>query len=320
MTRTLILGGTGWLGSSVARAARDSGDEVVCLARGESGPAPDGVKLVRADRLALGAYENVPGEWDEVIELAYEPELVRPALDALAQRAAHWTLISSVSVYAHNETPGADETAELVEPADPRQYPDAKVAAEQASLNRVGERLLIARPGLIVGPGDPSDRFGYWPARLARGGRVVVPDTTDRFVQVIDVDDLAQWVVAAGHEQHAHTVNAVGSVHALADFFQLACAVTGFEGELVAFQDDVLMSQNVNFWAGPRSLPLWLPVEARGFMQRDGSAFLELGGAVRSLKETLSRTLEDELNRGLDRERQSGLTASEEAKVLRATR
>ncbi len=103
------------------------------------------------------------GEWDEVIELSHELDLVEPALDALADAAAHWTLVSTVSVYARNDEPGADETADVVEPTDLSKYADAKVAAERSSAARLGSRLLIGRPGLIVGPGDPSDGSGTGP-------------------------------------------------------------------------------------------------------------------------------------------------------------
>ncbi|MGB3413737.1 MAG: reductase, partial [Microbacteriaceae bacterium] len=99
MRRVLILGGTAWLGREIARAALADGAEVFCLARGESGKVPDGVTLVVADRSQPDAYAALQGEWDEVIEISYEPDFVRGALDALASRAKHWTLISTCSVY-----------------------------------------------------------------------------------------------------------------------------------------------------------------------------------------------------------------------------
>ena len=127
--RVLVLGGTGWLGREVTRAAVESGADVVCLARGESGAVADGAELERADRLQPGAYDAVTGDWDEVVELAHAPDLVGPALDALADRAAHWTLVSTVSVYADDAEPDADESAALVEPDDLSEYGAAKVAA-----------------------------------------------------------------------------------------------------------------------------------------------------------------------------------------------
>lgn len=320
MRRILVLGGTGWLGREIARLARDSGAEVVCLARGESGSAPDGVELVRADRSRPGAYDGVGGAWDEVVELASEPQLVESALNALADRAAHWTLVSSVSVYADDSRPGADETAPLVEPQNLADYPDAKVAAERASAAAVGDRLLIARPGLIAGPGDPSDRLGYWPARLHRGGEVLTPTLTHRFVQFIDVEDLAAWIVGAGAAGLTGAFNAVGEVHTMDDFLRAAGSVAGFEGELIAVEDERLLALDVHYWAGPRSLPLWLPLEAGGFAQRDGSAFVATGGRSRPVADTLTRVLADEISRGVDRPRRSGLTVEEEQDVLAAAR
>lgn len=319
MRRVLVLGGTGWLGARVARAAVEDGAEVVCLARGASGAVPDGARLVRADRTAPGAYDDVRGEWDEVVEIAYAPHLVTSALDALAHRAQHWTLVSSVSVYARNDEPGADESAEVVEPRDLAQYPEAKVAAERASAARLGDRLLIARPGLIVGPGDPSDRFGYWPARLHRGGRVLVPTTAGRHVQVIDVDDLAAWLVAAGRARRTGVVNAVGTPVALGAFLADVRAVTATRSELVPVDDTTLLAHGVRYWAGPRSLPLWLPAADAGFALRDGSAYLAAGGTLRPLRDTITRVLADEVARDVDRPRRSGLTPDEEQAVLAAS-
>lgn len=318
MRRVLVLGGTGWLGCEIARRALEEGAEVVCLARGESGSAPDGARHIRADRTSPDAYHEVEGDWDEVIELAYEPGLVRSALEAFAPRAAHWTLISSVSVYNANDEPHADETAPLVEPQDLAEYPDAKVAAERSSTAALGDRLLISRPGLIVGAGDPTDRFGYWPARLSRNGPTLVPETDGRFVQFIDIEDLARWTIRAGREKSTGIVNAVGEVHQMQSVFDATAAVTGYTGELVTVSDEQLLAQGVNYWAGPRSLPLWLPKEATAFAQRSGVAYLTSGGTLSSLRETLARVQEDEVSRGVSRERRSGLSAIDEATVLQS--
>jgi nucleoside-diphosphate-sugar epimerase len=316
MRRVLVLGGTGWLGREVARAALADGAEVVCVARGESGAVPAGATLARADRTAPGAYDALGGDWDEVVELASAPGLVVPALAALAPRAAHWTLVSTVSVYRRDDEPGADETADLVEPRDLTAYPDAKVAAERASADHLGDRLLIARPGLIVGPGDPTDRFGYWPARLHRGGAVLVPDAAGRYVQVVDVADLAGWIARAGAAGATGRVNAVGRPHRMDEFFAAVRAATGFDGELVVADDAWLLDHDVRYWAGPRSLPLWLPADATGFARRDGAAYLAAGGTVRPLEDTVARTLADEVARGAGRRRRAGLDPDDEAALL----
>lgn len=317
MRRVLVLGGTAWLGREVVRAAVAGGAEVVCLARGTSGDVPDGARLVRADRTRPGAYDDLDGEWDAVVELAYRPELVGPALNALADRAAHWTLVSSISVYARHDEPGADESAALVEPSDPADYAHAKVMAERASAERLAGRLHVVRPGLIAGPGDPSDRFGYWPARLLRGGKVLTPVVDAERVQVVDVADLAAWVVRAGNAGWTGVVDAVGHSHPLGEVLAGTAAAAGFTGELVPADDGWLLEHDVRHWAGPRSLPLWLPQDHAGHSRRSNAAYLAAGGTVRPLGETIERVLRDEAERGLDRERRSGLTAADEAELLR---
>lgn len=316
MTRVLILGGTGWLGREVARRWVGAGAEVVCLARGRSGEVPDGARLVAADRTDPGAFAGLSGHWDEVVEFAYEPELVRPAIDALADRAGHWTLVSTISVYASNDEVGADESAALVDPTDLTDYAHAKVAAERATLERLAGRLLIARPGLIVGPGDPSDRFGYWPARLARGGRVLAPTVENRWAQVIDVADLAAWLADAGGRGVTGCFNVTGHPVPFAELLARAVEVTGFDGEMEQASDAWLLERGVRYWAGPRSLPLWLPADAEGFSRRSVEAFLSEGGTLRPLRETLEATLDDERERGLDRHRRSGLAAGDEEQLL----
>lgn len=320
MRRVLILGGSGWLGRRIAERALASGDEVTCLARGDSGPVPEGARHFRVDRREAGAYDAASGEWDEVVELAHAPDLVRPALAGLARTAAHWTLVSSVSVYADADQPGADETAALVDPTDPDRYADAKVLAERASADALGDRLLIARPGLIVGPGDPSDRFGYWPARFGRGGTVLAPETKGRFAQVIDVDDLAAWLHRAGANGVTGPVNAVGDVIPFTELLSTAASVAGFTGDLLHADDETLLAHSVDYWAGPESLPLWLPASAVGFCHRSSSAYRRSGGTTRPLGETMRRVLDDELARGAERIRRSGLDASKEQRIIESLR
>lgn len=319
MGRVLVLGGTGWVGHRIAARAVERGDTVTCLARGESGAAPPGAQLVPADRRLPDAYQGLDGDWDEVIEIAHDQELVESALVALADRARHWTLVSSVSVYARTDEPGADESADLVEvgPEDgERDYAQAKVAAERASAHHLGDRLLVVRPGLIAGPGDPSDRFGYWMARLDRGGPALTPTTHGRRVQVIDVDDLADFVVGAADRAGVGVVNAVGHSHDLADVLAQTARATGFTDPFVAREDDWLLARDVDYWAGPRSLPLWLPPTHTGFADHRNDAYLAAGGTIRPLGQTISRVLADERSRGIARTRRSGLDPAQEWALL----
>ncbi|WP_431798278.1 NAD-dependent epimerase/dehydratase family protein [Microbacterium kunmingense] len=321
MTNVLILGGTGWLSGRVARAWVDAGAQVTCLARGGR-PAPDGVELVVADRGEPGAYAAVAGRgWDEVVEISSTPEHVASAVVALAPVARHLTYVSSLSVYATNDVVGAAEDAALSEPLRPGEeydYSRAKAAAEVSVVHHLGDRAAIVRPGLIVGPDDPTDRFGYWVARFALVGDrpVLTPTLDDRMTQVIDVDDLAAFLVACGADGRSVVANAIGDPLPFRTFIDAAREVAGHGGELVTADDAWLVAHDVQYWMGPRSLPLWLPADMPGFATRSNAAYRAAGGPLRALEDTLRRTLADERARGLDRERRSGLTRAEELALL----
>lgn len=326
MGRTLILGGTAWLGRELARQAVARGDDVTCLARGDSGPVPDGARLVGADRDALGAYDGLRGQsWDAVVDVSWQPSQVASALDALADAAAHWTYVSSVSVYARDDLPGADESAERVPPlaageADLSTYAEAKVRCEDLVTASCADRALLARAGLIVGPGDPTDRFGYWVGRLALAGDgpVLVPAEPRPPVQVIDVRDLAAWILATAPGAVIGPRNAVGPVQAFTDVLAAAEPIAGFTGRVVPATAEWLVEQGVSPWSGPRSLPLWLPMpEHAGTMARSRDAAVRDGLAGRPLAATLVDTLADERSRGLARDRRAGLGRDEELALIR---
>lgn len=319
MTRVLVLGGTAWLGRRIAGAWLREGASVTCLARGSSGAVPEGATLVVADRDMPDAYAGVLDEpWDEIVEISRIPAHVSDAVHALSATAAHWTFVSTVSVYADHDQIGADETARLLDADDLENYGKAKVAAEIATAAVVGDRLAIIRPGLIGGAGDVSDRCGYWVSRyaLAGDGPVLVPEATDRWVQVIDVDDLAAAVVAAGRSGFVGTVNAVGDPHRLGDVLSLAAQTAGFTGTTVTASDEELLTHDVGYWAGERSLPLWLPADAVGFARRSNAAFHAQGWRLTPLAETMRTVLDDEHARGLDRSRRAGLTREDELALL----
>ena len=321
MTDVLVLGGTGWLSGRIAERWADAGAAVTCLARGGR-DAPYGTTLVVADRNDPDAYDEVARrEWDEVVDVSSNPVHVAAAVAALGERARHWTYISTVSVYASDDVPGADETAELLTPAGPDEdedYGRAKVRAEASVRSALGFRAAIVRPGLIVGPGDPTDRFGYWVSRFALAGSddVLVPEAADRGAQVIDVDDLAEFVQAVGRERWTGVVNAVGDPVALDRLFADAREVAGHTGALAAAGDEWLAAHDVAYWMGARSLPLWLPADMPGFWTRSNAAYHLLGGRLRPLRETLDRALADERARGLGRDRWGGLTRPDELALL----
>lgn len=298
--RILILGGTAWLGGHLARTALDRGHEVTCLARGEAGGVPTGATLVRADRTRPEAYAEVSTQtWDAVVDVTWQPGFVRSATAALAGRVGHWVYVSSCSVYAGHDTPGADETADLLpalesDTAERETYGEAKVGCETLLREAVGEQhCTLARAGLIGGPGDHSGRTTYWPARFAApasaDGAVLVPDTPDLASQIIDVRDLAAWLVHCAQERVAGAYNVSGESIPLPEHLDAARRVAGHTGPLVPVGQDWLVEHEVEPWAGPRSLPLWLPLpEYAGFAARDVGAAVAAGLRLRPLADTLA--------------------------------
>src|SRR5262249_39555218 len=151
-------------------------------------------------------------------------------------------------------------------------YGAAKVACEQA----VGDGAFICRAGLIVGPEDPTGRFTYWPARLARGGEVLAPGAPDDAVQVIDVRDLAQWIVQAAEVRMIGTYDAIGPSLTRGTVLTECTAALGVPCTLTWVDRAFLDKHDVRRWAGARSLPLWLPLpEFAGFMTRDTTSARE---------------------------------------------
>jgi len=316
-----------FLSAAVAAEAIARGHEVACLARAVSGSAPEGARLIRADREdGAEAYRGAAGRWDSVVEVSWQPSHVRDALDALSDCASHWTYVSSCSVYADQNRAGLDEEAEVLpplpshDPATEANYGEAKVACEKACLSAVAPRLHVSRPGLIGGPGDPSDRFGYWPARFARrrDDAVLVPEGAATWTQTIDVRDLAAWIVNAAEQGVTGTLNAVGESTPLNGVLDLARASADHTGPLVTVDPAWLLEHGVQPWSGPESLPLWLPtgVGFDGFARRPCAAALDAGLRRRPLSETVAATLDFERHSGLERHRHAGLSPEKEQSLI----
>jgi 2'-hydroxyisoflavone reductase len=326
--RVLVLGGTVFLSHAVAEEARDRGHEVTAAARGQSGTVPDGVRLVHLDRDrpdGLAPLTEGGSGYDAVVDVTRQPGQARRALALLAERARHWTFVSSGSVYADNSTPNQRVAGSpLVEPhpdddSSMESYGPRKVACEEAVRAAAGDRAMICRAGLIVGPGDVNDRFGYWPLRLARGGEVLAPGSPGDPVQVIDVRDLAAWIVRAAEDGVAGTFDGVGPVMTRADFLARIAAGVGVEPRLTWVDQAFVVGQGVEPWMGPRSLPLWLPLpEYAGFMTRDDSPSVAAGLVTRDLADTARDTLAWERSVDGSHKLIAGLTAEEEAELLRA--
>jgi 2'-hydroxyisoflavone reductase len=327
--RLLVLGGTAWLGSTITTTALERGHHVTCLARGESGLVPEGAAFERADREAVDAYDGILDRpWDVVFDVSRQPGQVRRAAAALADHATSYIFISSGNVYADHSTPGQAEDAALLPAlagdvmADMEQYGEAKVACEQHVLEAFGgDRALIARVGLIGGPGDTFDRTGYWPLRFARpsteDGGVLVPDVPELTAQVIDVRDLAVWLVTSAERGLSGIFNATGEALPLVEHLAIAREVGGHSGPMLRVGQEWLLAHDVRPWMGDRSLPLWLPLpDYAGFSSRDSAAARAACLVTRPLAQTLADTLAWELTRDGSRRRNAGLSDQEERDLI----
>ncbi len=300
--RTLVLGGTAWVGGEIARAALDEGQDVTCLARG-SAPFPAGVTAVRHDRA-----QPLPdlGRFDLVVDVTSEPTLVAPTLNA-----ARYVFVSTGNVYAGHRDLGADESAALLTAGGGAgdDYGFANVQCERAVAQTFPDHLL-ARSGLIAGPGDGSGRTTYWPWRFARSAEVLVPADGGQPVQVLDVRDLARWLVTT---DAVGPVDVVGPVTTLAEHLAAARTAVRHTGPLVEVDGAWLRMHGVEPWAGPRSLPLWLDdPDWRGFAARSGERARAHGLVARPLGQTLADAvawLGDDVPA-------SGLTDDEQASLL----
>ena len=321
--RILVLGGTAWLGGAIAAEAVARGDEVACLARGESGDVPEGARLIRADRERPDAYAAASGRWDAVLDVARHPGHVRGAVAALD--AERYLFVSTGNVYADTTTRHADESLPLLPPlegdrmASMEDYGSAKVACEAAVLAAFGDRALIARAGLIGGPGDGSGRSGYWPWRFAHpvGDAVLVPDAPQRSTELIDVRDLAAWLVRCAEDGTGGVFDAVGPEVPLAEHLAAAHRAARSTAEVAAAPEAWLAEQGVAEWAGPRSLPLWLAdPDWQGFTARSGAKARAAGLTHRPLDETLRDVLAWEETQA-EHPHGAGLTDDEERELLR---
>lgn len=318
--RLLVLGGTRFLSRAIAADAVARGHQVTCAARGESGEVPAGAQHVVLDRVAPD-WSPLDGEWDAVVDVARTPSWVADALDSLAERIPHWTFVSTISVYADTATPGgSQDTLPVLPPISddidqdtPEAYGASKVACEQNVQARAQEALVV-RPGLIVGPGDPSGRFSYWPERLADGGAVLAPESPDLPAQVIDVRDLAEWIVTCSENRLTGVYDATGPVSGLGVVLEEIARSVGGGAELVWVGARFLQEHDVGHWAGPRSLPLWLPDDAIGLAAHDVSAAFDAGLTTRPIGATARDTLA--WLRSEEAPTRTGLTRAEERDLL----
>lgn len=348
----LVLGGTGFLGPHFVAAARARGHRLTLFNRGKSNPglfAGDGfddIEQLRGDRKTdLSALEGTR-RWDAVLDTsAYIPDDVTRSARLLAPRVGQYLMVSTISVYAANDTPGQDEDAPLATLPDPtvtevtgETYGGLKALCERAAEAELPGRTTIVRPGLIVGPGDTTDRFTYWPARADRGGEILAPGTPQDPTQFIDVRDLAAFLLLALERRHVGIYNAdapAGSI-TMGRLLETCRDVSrrmntiycvrapcpqppGHDASLTWVPADFLAAQGVSPW---QDLPAWIPAEGEyaGFGRVSTTRAHAIGLRIRPLEDTVGDTLAwwRELPEERRAKLKAGLAADREAAVLAA--
>jgi 2'-hydroxyisoflavone reductase len=332
--RLLILGGTGFIGPYQVRYALARGHHVTIFNRGrqkEDWPGP--VEELLGDR--GGDLKALEGrDWDVCIDNPTTlPVWVRNAARVLKGHVGQYIFISTISAYAANDKP-ADETAALAayegaDPmvetsesltANPKLYGPLKAVSETEARSQYGDAATtIVRPGLIVGPGDETDRFTYWPVRLARGGEILVPGDGNDPVQFIDVRDLAEWTIRLAEQRIIGVFNAGGPASPITMREMLAGIAQGIHADpkIVWAPTSFLKANDVSPW---RDMPVWIPGEGKtfGFHRRDISRAIAAGLTYRPVRLTAAET--PAWFQTLPGERQAklraGLTAEREADLL----
>jgi 2'-hydroxyisoflavone reductase len=312
--RVLVLGGTQFLGRHVVEAALDGGHDVTLFNRGRTSPDLfSELEKLRGDRDGdLGALAG--RGFDAVVDTSgYVPRVVAETIDALGD-VGHYTFVSSISVYGDLGAPPAEDApvGRLEEPTEEvtgESYGPLKALCEEVVRER-HPAAFVPRPGLIVGPWDPTGRFTYWPRRVAAGGRVLAPAPPDRPAQAIHARDLADWIVDAAGRGLGGTYNAVSPPFPLAELLETCRRVAESDAELVWVDPEFLVEHEVGEWM---ELPLWLHDPAFGEMLRAPvERALAAGLRIRPLEETVRDTLEwvrsglapIEPPAGLDREKE----------------
>lgn len=327
--KVLILGGTVFLGRHLVDAALARGHSVTVFHRGHHlADLPPQVERLRGDRTKGELAALRDRRWDAAIDTSGDlPRSVRASAELLASAVDHYTFVSSISVYHDASVIGIDEGAPLAELADADTdaeeesagtYGAHKALCERAAEAAMPGRVLHVRPGLIAGPYDPTDRFTYWPRRVARGGEVLAPGRPERAVQFIDARDLAGWIVRMVETRRAGVFNATGPERPLPmrAVLETCQATSGSDATLTWVPDEILLAEQIQPWT---ELPLWIPESRathRGFMAVNCARAVGAGLAFRPLAETVRDTLAWDAARPRGTVWQAGLQPEREAAAL----
>ena len=337
--KILVLGGTGFLGPQFVEAARAHGHTLTLFNRGKTNPerfadeSYRDVEQLHGDRKTdLSALED-DRRWDAVLDTsAYLPADVTRSTQLLGKRVNQYVIVSTISVYAKTDTPGQDESAALIELPDPNvtevtgeTYGGLKALCEKAAQAQMPGRVTVVRPGLIVGPGDTTDRFTYWPARADRGGEILAPGSATDPTQFIDVRDLAEFLLHTIEQRQVGIFNADAPAGKLTMGALLqACrdvarAMKAPESRLTWVPADFLEAQKVSPW---QDMPAWIPAQGEyaGFGRMSSAKAQAAGLGYRSLHDTVRDTLA--YWRALPEARRAkpkaGIDPAREAEVLKA--
>jgi 2'-hydroxyisoflavone reductase len=328
--KLLVLGGTRFLGRHLATDALARGHSVTLVHRGRSAGAQDS-NLARAEHLIGDRDHDLPrllgGQrtWDAAIDTsAYVPRQVREAVRVLGERVGHYQLVSSISVYRDEGVEGPDEEAALATLDDPtteavtgETYGALKALCEQALLQALGPRAGIVRPGLIVGPFDTTERFGWWARRVQRGGSVLAPGTPQDPVQFIDARDAAAFMLALAERGQGGAYNLNGPTEPLTMGAWLETLRDELRPDAVLQWVDaqVLLDQGVAPWS---DLPLWLPPALAGMHRTRIERALAAGLRCRPLAQTVRDAAAWLGSRPAPTQHPPGITPEREAELLAA--
>jgi 2'-hydroxyisoflavone reductase len=324
--RLLMIGGTRFVGRGIVDAALAAGDDVTIFHRGKTGLGSyEGkVKEILGDR--DGGLDGLKGQtWDAAIDTCgYYPRVVRQSAELLKGSVGTYTFISSISVYSEdNKWPAGKDVNVIHIPADTKEeitsetYGGLKVLCEEAVQELHPEGGLIVRPGLVVGPGDYSDRFTYWPVRFSQGGEVLVPDCPETPLQFIDARDLGAFTYRVTADRRSRAFAATGPTARMTfrEFFETIQKACGPESRLVWVDEKFIIDQGAQPWM---ELPLWMgPLEDPDTMMSDLSDSIEAGLKTRPLAETAKDTLAWKQARPVE-DAKAGLPAAKEADLLAA--
>jgi 2'-hydroxyisoflavone reductase len=325
--KILVLGGTGFIGPHIVNAAIARGHTVTLFNRGKTHPGLfSDVEKLHGDRDGqLEALAN--RSWDAVIDPSgYVPRIVKMSAELLAPRVQQYVFISTISVYAKMDVVNADESSAVETIADPANedvkanYGALKALSEKAAEAAMPGRVASIRPGLIIGPGDPTGRFTHWPTRLAEGGEVLAPGDGSTPVQYIDGRDLGAWIIRVVENGTTGTMNALGPEKrvTMKDVLDECNRALGNKAQLVWVGNDLLEKEEVHPWS---EMPLWIPNQGdfAGFGTLDNRKAVKAGLTFRPIGETAKDTLAwlDTLPaEERTKARTSGIKPDKEAKVL----